>query len=191
MTEEAQPSRREGISVTPASLARRARPDHSLTVVDARFADFYRLHVKTLVAFLINQGASVSDAADIVQATMEKLYRRWTEIEHHRAWAYKVASRELNRKFSDARERPVEEVPEPSSLLPNTGAISEWESRYDALRVLRELPPRQRQIMAWTLSDFTPAEIASQLSLTPEAVRASLKKARQTATALVRGWEEE
>jgi RNA polymerase sigma-70 factor (ECF subfamily) len=159
--------------------------------VDDAFAAFYRLHVKGLIAFLVNQGASVSDAADIVQAAMEKLYQRWTEIEHHRAWAYRVASRDLVRKFSDARESPVGEVPESSSLLPHPNSMSEWESQYDALRVLRMLPPRQRQIMAWTLSDFTPAEISEQLGLSPEAVRASLKKARQAATALVRRWEEE
>ncbi|MFE4778050.1 sigma-70 family RNA polymerase sigma factor [Streptomyces sp. NPDC056713] len=169
---------------------RQAVQERQTSVVDEEFAAFYRLHVKRLIAFLINQNASLNDAADIAQATMEKLYQRWNDIEHHKAWVYKVASRELIRKFSDARESPVEEIPESSSLLPDSGGVSEWESQYDALRVLRILPPRQRQIMAWTLSDFTPAEIAEQLGLSSEAVRASLKKARQAATALVREWEE-
>ncbi|MEB8342118.1 RNA polymerase sigma factor [Streptomyces endophyticus] len=201
MNEEAG-SRRPRPTVSRA-IPRQAVHERQASLVDEEFAAFYRLHVKrlvaflinqnaslSLVAFLINQNASLSDAADIAQATMEKLYQRWSEIGHHRAWAYKVASRELIRKFSDTRESPVEELPEPSSLLPRPDGVSEWESRYDALRVLRTLPPRQRQILAWTLSDFTPAEISQQLGLSCEAVRASLKKARQTATALVREWEE-
>ncbi|WP_079185816.1 sigma-70 family RNA polymerase sigma factor [Streptomyces sp. NBRC 110465] len=189
--EGADSGRREKSSVTPAVLAHRTLPGRRSGNIKDDFSSFYRQHVKALVAFLINQGASVSDASDIAQMTMEKLYQRWADIEYHKAWAYKVASRELIRKFADVRESPVEEVPEPSSLLPDPASMSEWESRHYALRVLQVLPPRQRQIMAWTLSDFTPGEIAEQLSLSPEAVRASLKKARRTATALVRGWEEE
>ncbi|MEU3795758.1 sigma-70 family RNA polymerase sigma factor [Streptomyces fructofermentans] len=159
-------------------------------LVDEEFANFYRMHVKILIAFLIKQNASLNDAADIAQSSMEKLYGRWGEVEYPKAWVYKVASRELIRKLVDARENPVREVPESSSLLPG-GGMDEWESRHEAMRVLRMLPPRQRQIMAWTLSDFTPAEIAEQLNLSCEAVRASLRKARQAATALVRKGEEE
>ncbi|MFF4902852.1 sigma factor-like helix-turn-helix DNA-binding protein [Streptomyces sp. NPDC001068] len=54
----------------------------------------------------------------------------------------------------------------------------------------KSTPARQRQVLAWTLSEFTPAEIAEQLNMTPEAVRASLKKARRAATKCVREWEE-
>ncbi|GGR46147.1 sigma factor-like helix-turn-helix DNA-binding protein [Streptomyces netropsis] len=53
------------------------------------------------------------------------------------------------------------------------------------------LPYRQRQILAWTLSGYTPSEIAQQLELTPEAVRASLKKARRTLAEYIRQGEEE
>ncbi|SPL91874.1 unnamed protein product [[Actinomadura] parvosata subsp. kistnae] len=45
--------------------------------------------------------------------------------------------------------------------------------------------------MAWRLSDYTPAEIAEQLGITPNAVSASLKKARRAILAhLARGEED-
>jgi RNA polymerase sigma-70 factor (ECF subfamily) len=48
------------------------------------------------------------------------------------------------------------------------------------LQVLRLLPYRQRQVMAWTYDGYTPAEIATFLNLDAGAVRASLHKARET-----------
>ncbi|GHB71117.1 hypothetical protein GCM10010331_68680 [Streptomyces xanthochromogenes] len=82
-----------------------------------------------LVAFLVNQGANVADAADIAQQSMMKAYQRWDEIQHPRPWVFRVASHDLVRKFSDVREEPVEEVPEPISLLPRPDDAAEWECR--------------------------------------------------------------
>ncbi|WP_436762721.1 helix-turn-helix transcriptional regulator [Streptosporangium sp. V21-05] len=61
--------------------------------------------------------------------------------------------------------------------------MAEWEARHDGLGMLRSPPPRQRQVLAWTMSDFTPSEIAEQLGMTPNAVSANLKKARRAAAA--------
>ena len=47
------------------------------------------------------------------------------------------------------------------------------------LALLRRLPPRQRQIMAWVYDGYTPKEIADLLGMEPNAVRASLHKARE------------
>ncbi|MEU4344397.1 sigma factor-like helix-turn-helix DNA-binding protein [Nocardia sp. NPDC023852] len=70
--------------------------------------------------------------------------------------------------------------------------IAAWEQRHDILRVLRELPPRQRQVMAWTLADYTPTEIASILPpLTPEAVRSSLRRARRNLAIRLKASEEQ
>ncbi|WP_411156985.1 sigma factor-like helix-turn-helix DNA-binding protein [Nocardia cyriacigeorgica] len=44
---------------------------------------------------------------------------------------------------------------------------------------LQTLPSRQRQVMAWTLAEYKPAEIAEILRITPEAVRSNLRKARR------------
>ncbi|NGN64173.1 sigma-70 family RNA polymerase sigma factor [Streptomyces sp. A7024] len=150
------------------------------------FEAFYRETTNHLVAFLINQGASLHLAADIAQETMIKAYQRWSGIDSPRAWVHTVASRALIREFSSTRERPVGELPEPTSLLPGVGDVVEWELRDHALTVLRRLPPRQRQVVAWTLSGFTPGEIAGELGITPNAVSASLRKARRAVSAELR-----
>jgi RNA polymerase sigma-70 factor (ECF subfamily) len=70
----------------------------------------------------------------------------------------------------------VAEVPEP--LLTFTD-VADWEQRHDILRILDALPLRQRQVLAWTLDGHTPAEIAVELQLPSETVRANLYKARR------------
>lgn len=151
-------------------------------LINEEFSNFYRATMRSLVQFLINQGSSVHLAADIAQETMTKAYRRWTEIEHPRAWVHRVASRALVRHFARVVEDPTDSVPEPTSLVPLPDAAGEWEAKQNTLRVLQSLPPRQRQIMAWTLNGYTPTEIAVELGIAPEAVRSSLMKARRTAT---------
>jgi RNA polymerase sigma-70 factor (ECF subfamily) len=151
-------------------------------LLNEEFTTFYRATLRPLVQFLMNQGASLHLAADIAQDTMTKAYRRWMDIEQPRAWAHRVASRALVRHFSRAVEDPTESIPEPSSLLPRPDAAHEWEAQQSTLHVLQALPPRQRQVLAWTLSGYTPTEIADELGMSPEAVRSSLKKARRAAT---------
>lgn len=159
--------------------------------LDEAFSDFYRSTMKVLVGFLINQGATLPTAADIAQETMFKAYRRWPDLRDPRAWTFKVASRALVRTIASIEEDPVERIPEAMSLLARPNAIEEWETRYDTLPLLRRLPPRQRQILAWTLAGYTPSDIAHHLNLSAETVRGNLKKARCAAAAYLREREEE
>jgi RNA polymerase sigma-70 factor (ECF subfamily) len=145
---------------------------------DVEFTAFYRATTKQLVAFLITQGAGLAEAADIVQNTMAKAYQNWHTIEHPRAWAHRVASRALIRHKLDARDTPVAEPPEPSPLL-RANDIELWERTHDIARALDELPPRQQQVMAWTLFGFHPTEIADELSMAPGTVRQNLLSARR------------
>ncbi|WP_329303924.1 sigma-70 family RNA polymerase sigma factor [Streptomyces sp. NBC_00659] len=121
---------------------------------------------------------------------MTDAYRNWENIAHPKAWVHKAASRTLARKVASVEE-PVDDIPEPSALVPRPDAIAEWEARHDALPLLRSLPMKQRQVMAWTLASFTPTDIADHLGLPAENVRANLKKARRTAAAYLKAREEE
>lgn len=150
--------------------------------LDSTFTVFYRTRVKPLTGFLLMQGAAPLDAADIAQDTMTKLYQRWHNIEHHNAWVYRVASRALVRKIATVREHPVAELPESSPLLRET-AIDRWEQLHDLIAPLTHLPARQRQVMAWTLAGFSPGEIAEELGMAADSVRAALHKARRSLTA--------
>jgi RNA polymerase sigma factor (sigma-70 family) len=125
------------------------------------------------------QGARLPDAADIAQDTMIKAYERWSEIRQPESWARRVASRELVRRIASVAEDPRDNPPEHSSLLPTLTSVEAWEQRHEVLSLLDRLPPRQRQVMAWSLDGYTPAEIADELEITSEAVRASLMKARR------------
>lgn len=144
---------------------------------DVEFAAFYREWTKRLVGFLVVQGADVAQAADLVQETMTVLYRKWPQVDHPRPWAFRTASRKLVRAVSTAREIPTD--PSPSPLLrAGPSDIERWEQRHDLINQIRQLPPRQRQVMAWTLYGHTPAEISEQLGLSDTAVRANLYHAR-------------
>ncbi|MFC9329550.1 sigma-70 family RNA polymerase sigma factor [Kitasatospora sp. NPDC057015] len=145
---------------------------------DGEFAYFYRTCIRRLVAFLMWQGASAALAADLAQDTMLQAYERWDRIQLPEAWSRRVASRKLVRAFSQVEESTDELALEPTSLLPSPGEAAEWEQRQEILRLLQDLPSRQRQVMAWTLDGYSPAEIAAELGLKSAAVRASLFKAR-------------
>ncbi|MBB1154358.1 RNA polymerase sigma factor [Amycolatopsis dendrobii] len=142
------------------------------------FSQFYYSTVRDLTGFLIMQGARLADAADIAQDTLCSAYRLWSAINNPRAWSYRTASRALLRRLVSGREDLVGELPEPSPLLRAT-AIDGWEQQQDIVVLLDRLPPRQRQVMAWTLYGYTPKEIADELGIRPEAVRANLMKARR------------
>jgi len=158
---------------------------------DKAFSAFYRSTVRSLVGFLVNQGADVHVAADIAQDTMLSAYRRWETIDRPRAWVHTVASRALVRRIASCEEQPVAQVPEPTSLLAGPDVIADWEARHDLLPLLRSLPARQRQVLAWALSGFPPRDIAEQLGIGDEAVRASLYKARRAIAEAIKEREEE
>lgn len=170
----------------PAFTPPPASADH---VTD--FSAFYRRFVPTLVAFLRWQGATLPDAADIAQDTMAKAYQRWFEIDHPEAWARTVASRALARHIASIQDDPGEHLPKHSLLWPSSIDVETWEQRHEVLRILDRLPLRQRQVMAWTFDGYTPAEIATELQITADAVRASLMKARRTLAAYLSTTREE
>lgn len=145
--------------------------------VHTAFADFYRASFPRLAGFLRLLGVPLRDATDLAQETMIEAYRSWASIEQPHAWTRRVASRLWARRLACVDERPVAEVPEPPSLLTITD-VTAWEQRHDLLQVLDRLPGRQRQVLAWTLDGYSPAEIAAELDMTADAVRASLYKAR-------------
>ena len=147
------------------------------------FRDFYQQHTPRLVAFLMRLGARAEDAADIAQETMTRAYKGWEGIEHPRAWTRTVGSREYLRRLLADRDEPVAEIPGQllgSSMAGAGEAAMLGPEQARVLELLRLLPPRQRQVMAWVYDEYTPVEIAAILNLDPGTVRVSLHKARET-----------
>jgi RNA polymerase sigma-70 factor (ECF subfamily) len=157
----------------PSAIPQEGLPQ---AAVDAYVA-FYREFVAHLVAFLVWQGARLCEAADLAQETMIEAYRGWPVIEHPRSWAKRVASRKYARLI--ARVEKPREPADLNPLLPSSLDLSEWEERHKVLQLLDLLPPRQRQVMAWTYDGYSPSEIAPELGITADAVRTNLMRARR------------
>ena len=156
------------------------------------FPAFYLRFLPTLVAFLMWQGAPGDRAADLAQEAMIKAYNKWPDIRSPEAWTRRVASRELVRYFSRVEEEPVDEVPDTvASLLPRSDELAEWECKHELLNLMQLLPPRQRQVLAWSMTGYTPSQIAEELKLTPETVRGNPKKARHSVASHMKTREED
>lgn len=108
------------------------------------FADFYRGHLRRLVAYLLYLGASAHLAAEIAQDAMAEVYKRWATIDSPRSYTWQVAGRAYGRRTVDA-EVLVADVPEPTAVLPHPHAAEVWIQKQYVLNVLRALPLRQRQ----------------------------------------------
>jgi RNA polymerase sigma-70 factor (ECF subfamily) len=65
-------------------------------------------------------------------------------------------------------------------LVPADADLDARVGRHQVIEQLGLLPPRQRQVMAWTFDGYTPAEIAEELGLSSATVRGSMRKARNT-----------
>src|SRR5579859_2868729 len=103
---------------------------------------------------------------------MGTVYQRWPKINSPKAYAWTVAYRAFTRQaLEDAPETSVADVPESSSVLPSPLDADAWLQSQEVLEVLRALPPRQRQILALTIDDWTPAEMADLLGIDPAAIR--------------------
>ena len=155
----------------------------ALPVPEARllFPDFYRSATPGLVVFLMWLGAGAEEAADVAQETMIRAWQNWEGIRHPHAWVRAVASREYCRRIADCPDEPTAEIPGPL-LRPGMAAdeamlLGAEQAR--VLEVLRRLPGRQRQVLAWVYDGYAPTEIATLLNLDPGTVRASLHKARK------------
>lgn len=168
---EPDPSSRYPASHTSDSSS----PDLAWT---KEFETFYRDTVKQLVGFLLLQNATVIDAADIAQETLYKAFVRWPSLENPRAWSFRVASRALIRKQVDNKECLTAD---PAALTPllRSNPTQAWHLRHEVIGALAELPPRQRQVMAWRLSGYKPQEIATELQLSNDTVRSTLYLARR------------
>lgn len=159
----------ESESGGPAEMAGRAVAD---------FAVCYTQELSSLTWFVMSLGADAHRAADVAQSAFAEAFVVWDRIQRPGAWLRRVAGR-LYYRYLTIQESPVEELPDRQGPL---SAASEVELHDEARRVLAalaDLPPKQRQVMAWTIDGFSPAEIARELDVDPATVRQSLAKARK------------
>lgn len=147
----------------------------------AEIGAFYEREMPRLVLFVtISTGLDIHAAADVAQVAFEKALPRWPTLRNPRAWLYRVAQHEaLARCEAVRREVPVDVVPDrPDQMSAALDAELRAEQR-EVMAHLRGLPPKQRQVMTWTLAGFGDAEIADTLQLSTDAVKQSRYYARR------------
>lgn len=152
-----------------------------------QFSAFYRANITNLVGFLMSQGARTADAAEVAQETMVRLWASWSKIDSPMAWARVVAGRELVRRYSSIKEDHIDEQ-EFSALLGTSSDLDDWVESAAYQEALTALPPRQRQVLVWTMHGYSPIEISRELQIKDVTVRSNLRKARRAmALHLVKG----
>jgi RNA polymerase sigma factor (sigma-70 family) len=145
----------------------------------ADFSACYAREMSSLVWFVMSLGADAHRAADVAQSAFAEAFAVWDRIQHPTAWLRRVAGRLYYRHLLP-HETSVGEVPDRQGPLSAAGAVELHDEARVVLAALADLPPKQRQVMAWTIDGFSPAEIARELDVDPAAVRQSLAKARRT-----------
>ena len=142
------------------------------------FGTCYRQQLPGLVWFVMSLGATAEEAADAAQAAFAAAYPVWDTIRYPQAWLRRVAQRAHCRRRS-SREVPVASAPEHAGPLSAAGEVELRAEAREVLAALAALPPGQRQVMAWHVDGFSPAEIACELGTSQAAIRQSLAKARK------------
>ena len=142
------------------------------------FADCYAQEMPRLVWFVLSLGASADAAADAAQSAFSDAFPVWDTIRYPQAWLRRVAQRAYYRRAA-AREILVDSVPERPARVATADVVERHTEARAVLAALAALPAKQRQVMAWSIDGYSPAEIAAELSADPAAVRQNLTKARR------------
>lgn len=142
------------------------------------FRRFFMEERPALLVFLLRQGAAREDAWDAVQESFIRAYLHWQDIDNPRTWIRTTAARIYRRQVRRDREVPVDMRAEwqPPSLFAD---LEHDEECRQVIELLRALPVRQREVMAWSYDGYAPQEIAEFIGISDDAVRASLYQARR------------
>ncbi|MEV2279213.1 sigma-70 family RNA polymerase sigma factor [Nocardiopsis sp. NPDC049922] len=146
------------------------------------FEDWYKRDMPGLVLFAMMLGARKEDARDLAQQAFADAYPRWDTIDFPRAYLRTCISRAYERRHATLQryETCTDSIVESTAPAdPAVGRIEIHDQEQRILTEIRRLKPGQREVMAWTLDGYEPAEIASILGKSQGAVRASLYKARR------------
>lgn len=121
----------------------------------------------------------INDVEDAVQESLITLSRRLADLrllECFTSWAFRIVKRECNRLKRARCQWRDEELRE--EILPPVQR-DDLDLRHDCAAALESLPAHYRQvILLRDVEGLAIAEIAAQLSTTPETVKARLHRAR-------------
>ncbi len=145
----------------------------------------------------------LDEPADVEDALQETFLDAWKGLAGFRGhsslqtWLFTIARRRAHthrKPFPTSGSRPYIALDEVADRLPARNADPAGHHQHgdllDALdAALRTLPPRQRSV--WILreiEDFTYADIATVMAVSPDAVRGLLERARTTLAITLKEW---
>lgn len=146
---------------------------------DVEFREFMLGRWPGLVRLAYGLTADRGEAEDLAQATLAKAYAAWGWVrraEDPDAYVRKILINLNSRRFRRRRvvEKPAERLPEPA-VADATGQIDQ---RSDLLAALRDLPPRQRQVVVLRYWDgLTEAQAAAILGCSIGNVKSQTSRA--------------
>jgi RNA polymerase sigma-70 factor (ECF subfamily) len=152
------------------------------------FESFYRCNYRFLVKVVLTAGATLDEAYEAVDQTMEEVLRRWSELDHPRAYARRAVLSNFIKTRSRDRQRLVRTLQggHLSPELRDDHELNVWEDEQWVAQLLAQLPPTQREVMRCLVDGLTSVEIAELLGKTPEAIRQNARLARKKLLVLLR-----
>jgi RNA polymerase sigma-70 factor (ECF subfamily) len=151
------------------------------------FEEFYRADHRRLLRLLMQVGASVDDAGDAAHEAYTRAWAAWAAIESPAAWVRVTALREYHKRAERSREELRRAQVDRRLLAPHLDNLEIPEEAERVTAAIARLPRRQAEVMALTVDDYKPREIAALLSevhpsdppLSANAVSAALMQARR------------
>jgi RNA polymerase sigma-70 factor (sigma-E family) len=144
------------------------------------FIEFYHARSLSLRRTAYAMCGDWTLADDLVQHTFTRLYSHWPRIQGDRPDGYArrtLVNQLLNGRRTSRRETLTDEVPTGETTTAAVEA-SRTEDRLDLLDAIRELPPRQRAIIALRfLDDLSVAETAEILGMAEGTVKSQTARA--------------
>ena len=161
------------------SLQGRAGPE---PVAPYGFDVFYRAEYVGIVRTLRVGGVRHEEAEDAVQEAMFRILAKWpTGCSCPAAWVRKAAWNAFYTKTGRDRKRhDLETVNARRQPRTPPAPDGEPDEKERVLRLIAELPPRQREVLALYYDGRAIQEIAEHLGNKPSTVRSNLRHARET-----------
>jgi len=161
-----------------------------------RFAELIERHERELYRYVFRMLGDAEDAADVLQETFLNAFRAFPRLpdgSNHRAWLYKIASRQsLSLLRSPRRKRRAPLAAADHVAAPNDDdPAARAETRRRARRlyqVVPTLPPRQRSALLLKKYDgLGYTEVAAALGCRVETARAHVYQAMRKVRAALKG----
>ncbi|MFJ9127849.1 RNA polymerase sigma factor [Streptomyces sp. NPDC102340] len=153
------------------------------------FPAFFSRDYPHLVRHVRMLGYDRESASDAAQQAMTLLLEQADRVSRPSTWvrvtARRVALRDRARDEKrdqlyarEAAQAPIRTCPDPEE------AVAEKGEARRVLKIIRQLPPQQRQVLAWHYDGFSAQEIADVLDLKRSTVDSNLRHARERVRAL-------